>query len=96
MCIRDSLKTIAAKGEGVDEVVESILKHQSWLEGSGELARKRVRRARLEIEAIAVTSLRERWRLGDDDALDQLAAQVVAGDNDPYRAADALLESLSD
>lgn len=92
----DILKTIAAKGEGVDEVVESILKHQSWLEGSGELARKRVRRARLEIEAIAVTSLRERWRLGDDDALDQLAAQVAAGDNDPYRAADALLESLSD
>ena len=92
----DILKTIAAKSEGVDEVVESILKHQSWLEGSGELARKRVRRARLEIEAIAVTSLRERWRLGDDDALDQLAAQVAAGDNDPYRAADTLLESLSD
>ena len=40
-------------------------------------------------------SLRERW--GDvhgHDSLDELAAAVVAGESDPYTAADSLLESL--
>ncbi|MCW2853328.1 MAG: transport system ATPase [Nocardioides sp.] len=89
------LKTVAQTGEGVDEVAEELERHRSWLESSGQLERRRVRRARGEIEAIALTSLRRRW--GDvqgHSSLDDLAAAVVAGDSDPYRAADRLLESL--
>lgn len=89
--------TVAQTGQGVDEVVEAIEKHRAWMESSGELDRRRVRRARNEIEAIAVTALRERW--GDVHAyteLDSLAEQVVAGESDPYRAADQLLESFTD
>ncbi|HZJ07428.1 MAG TPA: methylmalonyl Co-A mutase-associated GTPase MeaB [Nocardioidaceae bacterium] len=87
------VKTVAQTGEGVDEVVEKIDAHRGWLGSSGELERRRVRRARDEIEAIAVTALRERW--GDVHTrteLDELASQVVSGDSDPYRAADQLLE----
>jgi LAO/AO transport system kinase len=54
-----------------------------------------VRRARDEIEAIAVTALRARW--GDvhgRSELDDLAAAVVAGGSDPYAAADELLAAL--
>lgn len=89
----DILKTVASTGEGVDEVAEAILRHRDWLASSGELARKRRHRSRIEIEAIAVTALRERWRLGDDDTLDRLAAAVVEGSTDPYRAADVLIEA---
>jgi LAO/AO transport system kinase len=67
------------------------------MESSGELERRRVRRARDEIEAIAVTALRERW--GDvhgRSELDDLAKQVVAGENDPYRAADVLLDDVAE
>ena len=54
-----------------------------------------MRRARDEIEAIAVTALREQWRgVHENAALDELAAEVVAGESDPYAAADLLLESL--
>jgi LAO/AO transport system kinase len=91
------VKTVAHKAEGLDEVVEEIDNHRAWLESSGELARRRTRRARDEIEAIAVTALRKRW--GDvhgRSELDQLAAAVVAGDQDPYTAADELLEAFSD
>jgi LAO/AO transport system kinase len=91
------VKTVAQTGQGVDEVVEKIEEHRRWMESCGELGRRRVRRARDEIEAIAVTALRERW--GDVHArteLDDLAAQVVSGDSDPYRAADQLLESYAD
>jgi LAO/AO transport system kinase len=89
------VKTIAAKGEGLDEVVAEVDRHFAWLESSGELAGRRTRRARDEIEAIAVTALRKRW--GDvhgRSELDDLAAAVAAGETDPYAAAETLLAEL--
>ena len=92
----DILKTVASQGDGVDEVVEAILTHRAWLAESGELTARRLRRARLEIEAIAVTALREKWRgVHEHSALDELAGAVVTGESDPYRAADVLIESFS-
>jgi LAO/AO transport system kinase len=91
------LKTVAMTGEGVDEVVAALDEHLAHLRSTGELERRRVRRAREEIEAIAVTSLRERW--GDVHArteLDVLAEKVVAGTSDPYAAADELLATYTD
>ena len=88
------IKTVASKGEGVEEVVEAIDQHRAWLEASGELDKRRLRRARDEIEAIAVTALREQWRsVHEHTELDGLAVKVVAGDTDPYTAADRLLET---
>lgn len=86
---------VASRGEGIAEVLDEIAKHRSWLEGSGELARRRHRRARDEIEAIAMTALRE--RLGDlhgDTRLDMLAEKVLAGELDPYAAADDVIAAL--
>jgi LAO/AO transport system kinase len=91
------VKTIAHKGEGLDEVAAELDRHRAHLESSGELARRRTRRARDEIEALAVTALRARW--GDvhgRSELDDLAAAVVAGDRDPYSAADELIKSVTD
>jgi LAO/AO transport system kinase len=91
------VQTVAQTGQGVDEVVEKIDKHRAFLESSGELDRRRVRRARDEIEAIAVTALRRKWgNVHERTELDDLAEQVVAGDSDPYTAADALLESYTE
>jgi LAO/AO transport system kinase len=89
------VKTIASKGEGLDEVVAEMDRHAEWLRSTGELEVRRTRRARDEIEAIAVTALRERW--GDvhgRSELDELAAAVAAGESDPYAAAETLLAEL--
>ena len=89
--------TVAQTGQGVDEVVEKVDEHRRWLESSGELARRRVRRARDEIEAIAVTALRRRWgNVHERTELDELAEQVVEGKSDPYTAADSLLETYAE
>jgi LAO/AO transport system kinase len=86
------LKTVASEGQGAAEVVDAIDEHRAWAEATGELARRRVRRARSEIEAIALTALRERWGSVDSgNRLDELASSVVDGESDPYTAADALL-----
>jgi LAO/AO transport system kinase len=91
------VKTVAARGEGLDEVAVELDRHLTWLQSSGELARRRTRRARGEIEAIALTALRARW--GDVHGrfeLDDLAAAVGSGETDPYTAADELLATLAD
>ncbi|MEV7597480.1 methylmalonyl Co-A mutase-associated GTPase MeaB [Kitasatospora sp. NPDC089797] len=90
------VKTVAARGEGVDEVVEALEKHRAWLEEHGELAARRRRRAAQEIEAIALAELRA--RIGDlsgDRQLAGLAERVVAGELDPYGAADRLVAGLT-
>ena len=91
------VKTVAQKGDGLDEVAAELDRHRAHLESSGEMQRRRTRRARDEIEAIAVTALRGRW--GDvhgRSELDVLAERVVTGDTDPYRAADELLTQYAE
>ncbi|WP_067440401.1 methylmalonyl Co-A mutase-associated GTPase MeaB [Nocardioides jensenii] len=88
------LMTTAQNGEGLAEVATAIEEHHAWLEQTGELLRRRTRRARDEIEAIAVTTLRQRWAgLGRHAELDGLAEQVARGETGPWAAADVLLAS---
>jgi LAO/AO transport system kinase len=89
------VKTVAVRGEGMAVLIEAIDKHRDWMERSGELARRRRRRVRDEIEAIAATALRRRF--GDvhgDARLDVLAEKVLTGELDPYAAADEIIEAL--
>jgi LAO/AO transport system kinase len=91
------VKTVAAREEGIDEVVEALEKHRAWMEERGVLAERRLARASREVETIAVTALRERIAdLHGDRRLSTLAERIVAGDLDPYRAADSLVEGLTE
>ncbi|MER6830532.1 methylmalonyl Co-A mutase-associated GTPase MeaB [Streptosporangium sp. NPDC000563] len=84
--------TVASRGEGGEEVVDALGDHLAYLEASGELVRRRHARARDEIEAIALTTLRSRFaHLHGDRRLDALATRVLDSELDPYTAADELL-----
>ncbi len=90
------LQTVASRAEGIDKEVEEIDKHFAWATSSGELSRRRNRRAAEEIEAIAVATLRSRiGDLGGHEQRDSLAAAVAAGDLDPYSAADQLVAAIA-
>lgn len=89
------LTAVASRGEGIEQVVDALSAHVSWLAASGERDRRRQVRAADEIEALALAALR--GRIGDlrgGEQLDELAAQVVAGRLDPYAAADQLIADL--
>jgi LAO/AO transport system kinase len=89
------LKTVASRNEGVDEVVDAIEAHRAHLTESGGLDRRRRKRAAVEIETMTLEALRRRiGSLDGDSRLEALAEQVVAGELDPYAAADALAEQL--
>ncbi|MER7552236.1 methylmalonyl Co-A mutase-associated GTPase MeaB [Streptomyces anulatus] len=91
------VKTVAARGQGTDEVVEALEKHRAWMEAHGVLAERRTARAAHEVETIAVTALRERIAdLRGDRRLHALAERIVAGTLDPYAAADELVAGLTE
>jgi LAO/AO transport system kinase len=90
------LRTVASKAEGIDEVLDAIDAHRLWLSEHGKLDERRQARACAEVEAIALTALRE--RIGDlhgSGSLPGLAARVVAGELDPYAAADELVAEVT-
>ncbi len=88
--------TVAARSEGIDDVVTRLDEHGEWLHSAGELARRRRARARDEVEGLAVAALRA--RMGDlhgNQRLDALAERVAGGGIDPYTAADELVATLT-
>lgn len=89
------VKTVAARGEGVDDVLAALEKHRAWMDEHGELERRRQARAAAEIEAIAMGTVKLRiGQVHGSTALGRAAARVVAGETDPYTAADELVASL--
>ncbi|HYH28932.1 MAG TPA: methylmalonyl Co-A mutase-associated GTPase MeaB [Pseudonocardia sp.] len=90
------VRTVAARGEGVDDVVSALDAHREWLDRTGEGTRRRRARAEAEIRAIALEQLRNRIDdLRGTEAVPRLAERVLAGELDPYAAADELTTRLS-
>ncbi len=82
------VRTVAVRGEGVDDLVAALDKHRAWLTEHGELRRRREARAAAEVEAIALGVLRGRiGSLRDGTGLAALAERVADGTLDPYAAA---------
>jgi len=89
------VRATAIRGEGIDDVQAAIEKHREWLAATGNLRRRRERRAAVEVEAIALGTLRARiGSLREGTALATLAAKVADGEIDPYAAADELIKGL--
>jgi LAO/AO transport system kinase len=89
------LKASAGRGQGMEEIVGTIDEHREWLSRTGELTRRRERRAAAEIEALVLAELRARFAELPGVGLHELAALVASGDLDPYAAATRLIEEVS-
>lgn len=85
------LKTVASRGDGIDELLGEIDRHRAFLVEHDKLEGRRRRRARAEIEALVVAAVRATFSGGDASTeLDRLAADVVSGATDPFSAAASL------
>ena len=92
------LKTVAAKDEGIGELMEALDRHFHYLERSGTLRERR--RARLRERVVEVAEDRMRRRLWNDaDTNEWLEARLPAlesGEATPFAVADALLARSAD
>ena len=91
------VRTVAVRGEGIEELVTVLDDHTSHLQVHERRVRRQRDRAVHMIREIALEAVRQRFSTLDvdgDDLVDGLAAEVAARDLDPYTAADRLLDAL--
>ncbi len=87
------LSTTAARGEGIEQLLEAIDRHFRYLEVSGRLQERR--RARLRSQVVEVVAERVRGRLWGDEAtnawVDARLVALESGAETPFSVADELL-----
>ena len=89
--------SVASTGQGVPDVAEAIDAHQQWASEHGELARRRLLRAREEITATLTGLLRISLQSTQlSGQVDRTAEEVAAGRLDVHRAAEQLWKLLAD
>jgi GTPase len=88
------VKTEAAHGKGIPELVERLDAHRAHILGEGTLQERRGRNLRNEVIAIATARMRRRLEeeLREDADFKRLLEEVVERRLDPASAATALLE----
>jgi LAO/AO transport system kinase len=88
--------TVAAKGEGIDQLIAALDRHHEWLGRSGTLEARR-RRRMLERTREVVDRAARRW-MWDETHAEQLIRdrldQMVAGRLSPYDVATEVLDGL--
>ena len=88
------VRTEAAAGQGIDELVEKMAEHRRHIEAAGTLAERRRRNLENEVMTLAAVRLRRRLEEStrEDGGVRELLAEVVARRVDPATAAARLLE----
>ena len=87
------LETCALSGEGVDALVAALLERADRTRSSGPRAETRVREEILTLIERELARVVRR-RFGSDRRLDEAVKSVQSGENDPYSAAETVLETL--
>jgi len=92
------VKTEAARGEGVEELVTKLAEHRAYIEAEGLLSERRRRNLYNEVLALATFRLRRRLEasLEEDPEVQRLLDDVVARRIDPASAAKTILERNED
>ena len=90
------IKTVAATGEGVAELLGLLREHRAFVESSGLLAERRRRRSLDELREIVLRTLEQRAysTLGGDE-VGKLQQQVLDRELSPYDAAERIISAAT-
>lgn len=86
------VRTVATRGEGIEELAAALAAHRAWLAEGDRLAERRRRRLELRIEQLLKARV-----LAAAGRADGIARQALAADRertDPYRAAERLFREV--
>jgi LAO/AO transport system kinase len=86
--------TVAHQNHGIEDLLAAVERFRASQVETGAGDRRRVARARREVESIALAKLRADLRLNGEARLDDLAEAVSRGELDAYTAADRVLVGL--
>jgi LAO/AO transport system kinase len=87
------VRTVAATGDGIGDLVQAVDRHREWTRSSGERERRRADAARVEVEALLRDALVRRLeqRVGSE-RVRAAVARVAAREIDPFAAVAELLK----
>ncbi len=90
------VRTVAVRGDGIDELAAEIAGHREHLASTGAGDERRRARARHLIREIALEQVRTRFHRTEAEhaVVSELTERVLLRELDPYAAADALLASI--
>ncbi|HZL74331.1 MAG TPA: methylmalonyl Co-A mutase-associated GTPase MeaB [Propionibacteriaceae bacterium] len=88
------VSTVAHQNQGLEDLLAAVERFRASQVETGRGDKRRVARARREVESIALAKLRADFRLNGEARLEDLAEAVSRGELDAYTAADHVLVGL--
>ncbi len=89
-------KVIASQNEGIEELIGTVEKHRAYIEGNGELTRRRTKRTRDEMLDILNSGINNfvKGQIVDSGRLDEFVEKIRAHDTDPYTVVGGLMDEM--
>jgi LAO/AO transport system kinase len=89
------LPTVATKGEGVADLIESLDRHLDYLKISGEWQKRESARLSDQVETLLAAELRSRWEAQiSQTAYHEVLAQVISRELNPWQAVKKLTKGV--
>jgi len=85
------VSTVAYENRGIADLLDAIDRFWASQMESGRADKRRIARARREVESLALAKVRAQFRLNGEAELEDLAKAVSRGELDPYAAADRVV-----
>lgn len=88
------IQVSAGRNRGIDDLIDKLLEHRSYLEGTRKLEERRNRNTRLELIKLVEEELFDMIisKAQEEDVLDELSSKVVTRQIDPYTAKDSIIK----
>ena len=86
------VRTVAPRGEGVEDLLGEIERHRAWMEREGRLEKRR--REQLRLRVVAILKERVLAAARDEVGFEGALERAYAARTDPYRVADELFREV--
>ncbi len=89
-------KVIASQNEGIEDLIGTVEKHRAYIEGNGELTRRRTKRTRDEMLDILGSGINKyvKQQIVDSGRLDGYVESIRKHETDPYTVVGGLLDEM--
>lgn len=87
-------KVVASRGEGIDLLLADVAKHRSYIEGNGELNRRRTQRAKDELLDILSAGIEKRIKEHTEGRMEGFVESLKKRETDPYSLVSDLMGEM--
>ena len=87
-------KVVASRNEGIDLLLADVAKHRSYIEGNGELNRRRTQRAKDELLDILSAGIEKRIKEHTEGRMEGFVESLKKRETDPYSLVSDIMSEM--